>query len=179
VESRKKIILNILESAIRIWTAFFILAYGIGKILQFEGSRLLDVSIKEATKFEIMWAFFGTTREYPILIGSLQIIGAILLVFRKTKLFGALLLTPIFLNIILLDVLYEIPLGALINAVIYQCVFFFIIIQQRDRIAKAFRVLNLDSEKTVSMRVSAVRFILATMLAIILFFLFQMVIKLL
>ena len=143
---KKKFVLDILENAIRIWTSFFILVYGIAKIMQFEGSKLLDVSIKDASKFEIMWAFFGTTREYPIIIGSLQIIGAILLVFRKTKLLGALLLTPIFLNIILLDILYDIPFGALLNAVIYQCVFLFVIIQQRKRITQTFKILLIEND---------------------------------
>lgn len=175
---KKKFVLDILENAIRIWTSFFILVYGIAKIMQFEGSKLLDVSIKDASKFEIMWAFFGTTREYPIIIGSLQIIGAILLVFRKTKLLGALLLTPIFLNIILLDILYDIPFGALLNAVIYQCVFLFVIIQQRKRITQTFKILLIENEETMSIGPSVGKFILATILAILFFFLFQVMIGL-
>ena len=175
---KKKFVLDILENAIRIWTSFFILVYGIAKIMQFEGSKLVDVCIKDASKFEIMWAFFGTTREYPIIIGSLQIIGAILLVFRKTKLLGALLLTPIFLNIILLDILYDIPFGALLNAVIYQCVFLFVIIQQRKRITQTFKILMIENEETMSIGPSVGKFILATILAILLFFLFQIMIGL-
>jgi len=178
VEFKKKFALDILENAIRIWTSFFILMYGIGKIMQFEGAKLLDVSIKDASKFEIMWAFFGTTREYPIIIGSLQILGAILFVFQKTKLIGALLLTPIFLNIIVLDILYNIPFGALLNAVIYQGVFLFIIIQQRKRIAKTFKILVIENGETMSVRTSVGKFILATILAILLFFLFQIMIGL-
>ena len=175
---KNKFVLDILENAIRIWTSFFILVYGIAKIMQFEGSKLLDVSIKDASKFEIMWAFFGTTREYPIIIGSLQIIGAILLVFRKTKLLGALLLTPIFLNIILLDILYDIPFGALLNAVMYQCVFLFVIIQQRKRITQTFKILLIENEETMSIGPSVGKFILATILAILFFFLFQVMIGL-
>lgn len=170
MEFKKRFALDISESALRIWTSFYILIYGIGKIMQFEGSKLLEVSIKDASKFDIMWAFFGTTREYPIIIGSLQIIGAILLVFRKTKLFGALLLTPIFLNIIVLDILYTIPFGALLNALIYQSIFIFIIIQQRKRITKTFRILIIENEKTISIGISVGKFILATTFAIILFF---------
>lgn len=173
MESKKKFTLDILENALRIWTASFILIYGIGKAFQFEGSKLLDVSIKDATEFQIMWAFFGTTREYPIIIGCLQVIGAILLVFQKTKLFGALLLTPIFLNIILLDILYKIPFGALLNALVYQSVFIFIIIQQRKRIGEMFKILTIENDTTISFGSSVGKFILATVLAILLFFAFQ------
>ena len=146
--------------------------------MQFEGSKLLEISIKDASKFEIMWAFFGATRTYPIVIGSLQIIGAILFVFRKTKLFGALLLTPIFLNIILLDILYSIPFGALLNALIYQCVFLFIIIQQRRKISKTFKILIIEDKKRISFGIAFGKFLLATIIAIILFFLFQKISKL-
>ena len=170
---KKVFTLDILETSIRIWTAFFIFIYGMSKSTQFEGSKLVDISIKDATEFEMMWAFFGTTKEYPIIIGCLQIIGAILLVFRKTKLFGAILLTPIFINIILLDIFYKIHFGALLNALIYQSVFIFIIIQQRKRIVEVFKTLIIENDKKISFGISIVKFIIAIILATILFFGFQ------
>lgn len=84
----------------------------------------MAIAISEATNDEIMWTFFGTTREYPLIIGSVQIIGAVLLIFQRTKIIGAILLTPVFINIILLDILYEIDRGALLNAILFQLVFF-------------------------------------------------------
>ena len=170
---KKILTLDILETSIRIWTAFFIFIYGMGKSTQFEGSKLVDISIKDATEFEMMWAFFGTTKEYPIIIGCLQIIGAILLVFRKTKLFGAILLTPIFINIILLDIFYKIHFGALLNAIIYQSVFIFIIIQQRKRIREVFKILIIENDKKISIGISVAKFVIAVILATILFFGFQ------
>ncbi|WP_282068305.1 hypothetical protein [Olleya namhaensis] len=170
---KKVFTLDILETSIRIWTAFFIFIYGMSKSTQFEGSKLVDISIKDATEFEMMWAFFGTTKEYPIIIGCLQIIGAILLVFRKTKLFGAILLTPIFINIILLDIFYKIHFGALLNALIYQSVFIFIIIQQRKRIVEVFKTLIIENDKKISFGISIVKFIITIILATILFFGFQ------
>lgn len=164
---------DVIETGIRIWTAFYIFIYGMSKPNQFEGSKLIDVSIKDATEFDMMWAFFGTTKEYPIVIGSLQIIGAILLVFRKTKLFGALLLTPIFVNIILLDIFYKIPFGALLNALIYQSIFIFIIIQQRKKITEVFTILIIENDRTITFGTSIVKFLLAIIFAIILFFGYQ------
>ena len=165
--------LDILETAIRIWTAFYIFIYGMSKSTQFEGSKSIDITIRNATESDMMWAFFGTTKEYPIIIGCLQIIGAILLLFRKTKLFGALLLTPIFINIILIDIFYKIPFGALLNALIYQSVFIFIIIQQRKRIGEVIRLLTIENNRTITFGISVVKFLLAIVLAVILFFGFQ------
>ena len=170
---KKVLTLDLLETSIRIWAAFFIFIYGMSKSTQFEGSKLVDISIKDATEFEMMWAFFGTTKEYPIIIGCLQIIGAILLVFRKTKLFGAILLTPIFINIILLDIFYKIHFGALLNAIIYQSIFIFIIIQQRKRIGEVFKILIIENDKKISTGISVAKFVIAVILAMILFFGFQ------
>jgi hypothetical protein len=172
----KKILrIDLLELALRIWTAFFIFIYGVSKWQQFNGAKLIDISIKEATEFQIMWAFFGTTKIYPLIIGSIQITGAILLLFRKTKLFGATLLTPIFINIIILDILYKINQGALLNAIIFQSVLVFIFIQQRHKIVHVFNTLVLEENKSFTQNLKTTQFIVATMIAILMFFGYQLI----
>jgi hypothetical protein len=170
MKEKKFLILDILETALRIWTGFFVFLYGIAKSVQFGGTQSFDVSIKDATGMELMWAFFGATEEYPLIIGGLQVLGSVLLVFNRTKLLGALLLTPIFINIILLDILYGVHFGALLNAIIFQSVFVFIIIQQRKRIIKVFRLLTIEKDRTVSFQLKMLKLVLATLLAIVFFF---------
>ena len=164
---------DLLELSVRIWTSFFLIIYGIGKLNQFEGAKQIDVLISDASGAQIMWAFFGTTQAYPIIIGSLQIIGAILLIFNRTKLVSALLLTPLFLNIIALDILYGIDKGALLNAIIYQSIFLFIIIQQRGKIKLIFNTLILKKEETTTLGTKLIKFLIALFIAILLFFGFQ------
>lgn len=161
--------LQLIEFALRIWTAGFVFIYGFFKYIQFEGAKLVDTPIQEASNFEMMWAFFGTTKAYPIFIGCIQMIGAILLVFRKTKLLGALLLTPVFLNIILLDILYGIPFGALLNALIFQAVFLFIIIQQRAKIKAAFQLFLVDKTTNYNGKEIVLRIVFAIGLAFLFF----------
>ena len=170
---KKILTLDIIETSIRIWTAYYIFIYGMSKSTQFAGAKLMDISIKDASEFQMMWAFFGTTQAYPIIIGCFQVIGGILLIFRKTKLFGALLLTPIFINIILLNIFYKIHYGALVNAMIYQSVFIFIIIQQRRKIEKIIKVLIIKNDNKTSFGISAAKFIISIILAAILFYGFQ------
>ncbi len=160
-----------LDLSIRIWTAFFVFIYGAGKAVQFKGAALLDIPMNEASPFQIMWAFFGATQAYPYTIGFLQIIGATMLVFQRTKLLGALLLTPIFLNIIFLDILYEIPAGALLNALVFQGVFLYIIIRERSQLVEAFHHLLLD-KKTGQNKEKVAFFIAAAIFAAILFFVY-------
>ncbi len=164
---------SLFELAIRIWTSFFLIIYGIGKLNQFEGAKQMEVYISEASGAQMMWAFFGTTLIYPLIIGSIQIIGAVLLIFNKTKLLSALILSPLFLNIIILDILYGIDSGALLNAIIYQSVFVFIIIQQREKIIVVFKTLLLDNRPIISINPRALKFIIALIIAILLFFGFQ------
>ena len=164
---------DLLELSVRIWTSFFLIIYGIGKLSQFEGAKQMDVLISDASGAQMMWAFFGTTLVYPIIIGCLQIIGAILLVFNRTKLISALLLTPLFLNIITLDILYGIDKGALLNAIIYQSIFLFIIIQQKSKIKLIFNTLILKQDGTTTLETKLIKFLIALFIAILLFFGFQ------
>lgn len=172
--NHKQLAFSIFETGLRIWTACYVIIYGVAKSFQFQGAKLMEVSIKEASNAEMMWAFFGTTQAYPVIIGVLQVIGAILLIINRTKLIGALLLTPIFINIILLDVLYQIHLGALINAIIYQCVFIFIFIQQRARLKVILHklIINRISEPKIENRL--INYAVGFAVAIILFMAYQL-----
>lgn len=154
-----------LELGLRMWTACFVIIYGAAKISQFEGAALSETPINQAGRAELMWAFFGVTSFYPLFVGIVQISGALLLLFQKTKLVGALLLFPIFLNIMLLDYLYYIHRGALINAVLYFSVCVLILVQQRKKLAQLF----LSSHK-ITREEYVVKLILAGTLALLLFF---------
>ena len=125
-----------LELGLRMWTACFVIIYGTAKAFQFQEAALSETPINQASRGELMWAFFGVTTFYPIFVGVVQISGALLLLFQRTKLVGALLLFPIFMNIILMDYLYYIHRGALINAILYFSVLVLILIQQRKKLAQ-------------------------------------------
>lgn len=175
-ELKKYFTYEVLELALRIWAAFYVFIYGIGKWTQFEGAKSMSRLIKDASNSEIMWAFFGTTREYPIIIGLLQIIGAVLLVFQRTKIIGALLLTPIFINIILLDIFYKIHRGALLNAMLFQFVFFLVIFNERKQIKLAINLLTKPTGKSESDYILSIKLSIVIPLAILLFIIHQAII---
>ena len=94
------------------WILIFIVAgsmvvYGIAKPIQFTA-----FTAGSNTDFSeghiIMWNFYSYTKVYPIIIGAFEVIGAGALLFKRTRIFGCLLLTIILGNIILQDYLYEI-----------------------------------------------------------------------
>lgn len=167
----RKEIGNFTELVLRIWTAFFVFIYGAAKPLQFGGGQLPEVALNEATSFQIMWAFFAVTKVYPIAIGIMQITGAFLLLFKRTKLLGAIWLTPIFLNIITLDILYKIPAGALMNAVVFQLVFLYIMYAERKQVIAAFQKLTL-AKKEGSTKDRVIYFAVAAIAAACWFFIY-------
>jgi hypothetical protein len=54
----------------------------------------------------LMWAFMGRYHSMVDIIACIEILGGVLLLFRKTRLVGAFVLLPMLLNIMLLDMYY-------------------------------------------------------------------------
>lgn len=98
------------QNAIRYILALDILVFGICKFfhLQFNTPlAILDNPFNTIDNSTLMWAFFGRSHPFTLLIGSLEIIGALMLIFRKTRLLGVIFLLPICFNIFVLDVFYN------------------------------------------------------------------------
>ena len=104
------------------WTALFVvsgsmLIYGLAKPIQFQDfSPTANSNLSEG--HQIMWTFYSYTKVYPIIIGVFEVIGAVAILFNRSRVFGCILLTIILSNIIMQDYLYDV--FALSTAVFYQ-----------------------------------------------------------
>ncbi|MGV0978326.1 hypothetical protein [Empedobacter falsenii] len=125
------------------WAAIFTVSismfvYGIVKPAQFTNmDNIINNHLSEG--HQLMWNFYSFTKGYPIIIGFFEVIGAITLLFRRTRIFGCLLLTTILVNIILQDYFYEIV--ALNSSIFYQVLIFVILIIDRKRVIEIFSKL--------------------------------------
>ena len=125
------------------WTVIFIVStsmfvYGIVKPFQFmEINDSVNNHLSEGHK--LMWNFYSYTKTYPIIIGVFEIIGAIGLLFNRTRIFACLLLTTILVNIILQDYFYEI--SALNSSIFYQILIFIILLIDRKKVVEIFSKL--------------------------------------
>ena len=124
------------------WTAIFIVStsmfvYGIIKPFQFMEINNSVNNLSEGHK--LMWNFYSYTKTYPIIIGVFEIIGAIGLLFNRTRIFACLLLTTILVNIILQDYFYEI--SALNSSIFYQILIFIILLIDRKKVVEIFSKL--------------------------------------
>ncbi len=90
----------------RYFCAFMLYTYGISKLLhlQFDlQSELARQPVGSLTGYQLTWFYFGYSRSYAVLLGLVQIMGATLLLFRKTTLLGALTMLPVMANILLIN----------------------------------------------------------------------------
>jgi hypothetical protein len=97
------------------WVAVvFCFLYGFAK-LNHSQFTVLDSEVTkpmgEVSGFWLTWYYFGYSEVYGTLIALAQIGGAVLLAWPRTALLGALLLVPVFANIILIDIFYGIGIS--------------------------------------------------------------------
>lgn len=101
--------------------AFLLLTYGFAKLTGAQFTVLdseLDKPLREVSGFWLTWYYFGYSAFYGTMIAAVQIVGGLALLARRTALVGALLLLPVVVNIVLIDIFYEIALGALAPAIL-------------------------------------------------------------
>ena len=60
--------------------------------------------IGSLTGYELTWYYYGYSYTYAFILGSVQIVGASMLLFRKTAFLGAALILPVIANILLIDI---------------------------------------------------------------------------
>ena len=155
------------------WAAIFTVSimmfiYGIMKPSQFMN---MDHSIKNIHLSEghrLMWCFYSYTKTYPIIIGVFEILGAITLLFRRTRISACILLSTILFNIILQDYFYEIT--ALNVSIYLQLLILVILLIDYKRVKEIIKKLfeNHPAEKPNSILIG-----IGFIIAIIIYLLFN------
>jgi hypothetical protein len=107
---------------IRYWLAVEIFNYGFAKILgsQFDPSYYRSDSLwSSLSGTDLTWNYFSYSYPMSVIIAVIQIAGSAFLLFRRTTLLGVILLLPVMVNIVLVDIFYSFPGGALMNAILF------------------------------------------------------------
>lgn len=110
-----------LQGIMRYFIAFEISTYGFAKILKTQFGHIYsrdDVPVGNLTGFDLTWNYFGHSYTFAVILGLMQIVGGILLLFRRTTLLGALLLLPVMINVVFINIFYQIDQGAFINSLV-------------------------------------------------------------
>lgn len=115
--------MKLAHTVLRYVAAFLVITYGFAKL---NGSQFtildseLDKPMGQVSGFWLTWYYFGYSKFYGNIIALAQVLGGVLLMFRRTTLLGGCLLLPIIANIILVDIFYAIDLGALLVALFIE-----------------------------------------------------------
>lgn len=110
----------------RYFVAFTLLYYGIEKIdgIQFTimPSRMIH-SVGSLDSFNLYWMSMGASKSYAFFGGLLEVIAAILLLFRKTSTIGCLVAIPVLANVLMLNIGFDIPIKLKTFHLLFFCIF--------------------------------------------------------
>lgn len=98
---------------LRIFLCFAMILYGFAKIFKGQFAdpslELLIQNVGEMSPMGLAWTFMGHSMFYNIFTGSLEIIGGLLLLNRKTVSLGSLAIVGVMINVVFMNFTYDIP----------------------------------------------------------------------
>ncbi len=114
---------------IRYALAFAMLYYGMDKIfaLQFNmyrpNPRTIAMPLGDIGPMELLWTFMGYSKAYTIFAGTGEVIGALLLFFRRTTTLGALIVCGVMANVVAMDFSYGVTVRILASFLLAEAIF--------------------------------------------------------
>lgn len=137
---------EIFEDAISWIVVLGMFIYGGAKLVQFDGAAQFDKNVSELTGMQLMWAFYGYSKAFAIVLGALELTGGILILIRRTRLIGCLFTSTILINIILQDIFFGVHTGALKAAITYQSMTLIILWVHKEKFIKSIKALLIGKE---------------------------------
>jgi len=99
--------------AVRYYLAFNLIAYGSYKVFksQFPAPNIyrLTETYGQSSPMGLAWTFLGYSKGFNYFMGFAEIIGGLLLLFRKTKTLGALFCMTVTANIVAINFCFDVP----------------------------------------------------------------------
>jgi len=94
------------------YIAFILLEYGFNKVFKAQfylpEPNILYTSFGNLSKDILYWSTLGTSRFYSISMGIIEVFAAILILIKRTRIFGLLISIGVFVNIILINFGFDI-----------------------------------------------------------------------
>jgi uncharacterized membrane protein YphA (DoxX/SURF4 family) len=106
-----------LHEWLRIYVRFalgtILLSYGVSKVIkvqfQFPSQDRLLEPIGQASPMGLLWTFMGVSTPYTVFAGAMEVLGGVLLFFRRTTTLGALVTVAVMTNVFMLNMCYDVP----------------------------------------------------------------------
>ncbi|RKT00383.1 hypothetical protein [Flavobacterium sp. 123] len=131
-----------LTTILRYWLAFYISTFGFEKLFDVNFAysyHIEDALVNTLTGQELTWKYYGHSYYLTVIIGLFQIIGSILLLFRRTTLLGVLTLLPVQINILLINLFYGIGPLTTFTSIIMVIGLSYLSLERKEEIIDFFR----------------------------------------
>lgn len=111
----------------RYYVAFTMLVYGFAKVFEGQfpalGYYSLEKKFGDMSPMGVLWTFMESSSAYTFFGGLMEIIGGLLLLFRRTKTFGALFSMIVMVNVAVLNYTYDVPVKIFSTHIVLLCLF--------------------------------------------------------
>jgi len=134
-------ILAFWQGLIRYGVAFDLAEFGWAKICHLQlvmPMSKLELPYNSFSPSDLFWYFFSYSYVLGCIIAALQIAGAMLLLFHRTRLVGVFILLPVLSNILLMDIFYQIGFSVVIHASIMMAGILYFLLVEFNRLKKFF-----------------------------------------
>ena len=124
-------LLDPLVVLVRYYIIFQMVTYGLAKLfyLQFQEpmfSRLIQ-PYGESSPMGLLWTFMGFSKGYTIMAGAAEFLGGMLLLFRKTRTLGAMVVFGVMVNVMAMNFFYDVPVKILSSHLVFLSVFLLVL----------------------------------------------------
>ena len=134
---------------LRWYLIWYMFSYGWSKLTMSQfgvhDPSILEEPLKNVNSFYIAWHLYGKSYFFNIVTGLLEIVAAILLIFNRTVLLGALMVLTVLGNILIIDISFTteiygfaLPvriLGMMLSALL-------ILFYYKERIISVFKIMT-------------------------------------
>lgn len=111
----------------RYYVALVALSYGIIKLfalqMPFPNLSQLATPLGDFLPMRLSWMFIGYSQPYQFFSGAMEVLAALLLLYRKTVTLGVLMACAVFTNVMVLNLSYDIPVKIYSAEIVFFCLF--------------------------------------------------------
>jgi hypothetical protein len=131
-----------------------ILCYVVGYIMLFYGSQKLinkqfvvfykglDTKLSDVDSYTLTWYYYGRSNIQVFIMGLLEVLPSVLLLFRKTRFVGSIIMLPVILNVLVTNVFNRISPFTLFSVSLLTIFNIFIIYSYKNEIKELLRKIN-------------------------------------
>jgi len=144
-EAKQKInsekVYGFLYTFIRYCIAFNLASFGWKKLLGLQfvvPEEIAGKPMNQQSGEWLTWYYFGYSFAFGLIVAAIQIIGSYLLLFRRTLLLGAIILFSFMMNLMLINIFYQMNAGALLQSVVLTIGILFLILAEYKSLVVLF-----------------------------------------